>query len=256
MASKSGKSKAKSSYTDLHAIIDEIARESDTDLQEDVSDCVSSLDSQFEDMFLYGKDAILDCPSDSDWEPPLPSCPSPRGACSFSRTPAVSGSTSTPALPGVTKKRRWGRDTPAIREEEGRWHSVLEEDVAPPHPLFRPKRPLGPKLDMTSKSTEEAISMDFLMGHPQVVGNDTSATLTINMRASQGCVRSPVLYSPFTHEFTDDTTVQAVLVTVPPVPRRHCCGGPTAPLVSSIWGRQGQLFVAWSRIAAVDTKPS
>ncbi|XP_038867896.1 uncharacterized protein LOC120062161 [Salvelinus namaycush] len=151
MASKSGKSKAKSSYTDLHAIIDEIARESDTDLQEDVSDCVSSLDSQFEDMFLYGEDAILDCPSDSDWEPPLPSCPSPRGACSFSRTPAVSGSTSTPALPGVTKKRRWGRDTPAIREEEGRWHSVLEEDVAPPPPLFRPKRPLGPKLDMTSK---------------------------------------------------------------------------------------------------------
>ncbi|XP_029506386.1 piggyBac transposable element-derived protein 4-like [Oncorhynchus nerka] len=154
MASKSGKSNAKSRYTDLHDIIDEIDRGSDTELQEDLSDCMSSLDSQFEDMFLYGEDAILDCPSNSDWEPPLPRCPSPTGAGSSSRTPAVSGSTPTPALPGgksVTKKWRWGRAKPAIREEEGRWHSVLEEDVLPTPPVFRPKRPSGPQLDMTSK---------------------------------------------------------------------------------------------------------
>ena len=56
MASKSGKAKAKSRYTDLHDIIDEIERESDTEVQEDLSDCVSSLDSHFEDVFLYGED--------------------------------------------------------------------------------------------------------------------------------------------------------------------------------------------------------
>ncbi|XP_070969077.1 angio-associated migratory cell protein-like isoform X2 [Oncorhynchus clarkii lewisi] len=67
---------------------------------------------------------------------------------------AVSGSRPTPALPGgksVTKKWRWGRAKPAIREEEGRWHSVLEEDVLPTPPVFRPIRPSGPQLDMTSK---------------------------------------------------------------------------------------------------------
>uniref|UniRef100_A0A674BYQ6 PiggyBac transposable element-derived protein domain-containing protein n=1 Tax=Salmo trutta TaxID=8032 RepID=A0A674BYQ6_SALTR len=55
-----------------------------------------------------------------------------------------------PGVKSVTKKRRWGKDKPAIREEEGRWHSVLEEDVGPPPPIFRPKRPPGPQLDMTS----------------------------------------------------------------------------------------------------------
>nr|XP_046152480.1 piggyBac transposable element-derived protein 4-like [Oncorhynchus gorbuscha] len=148
MASKSVK--AKSKYTDLHEIICEIERESDTEFPDDLSDCVSSL--EFEDMFMHGEDAILDCPSpsDSDWEPPL------KGAGPSSRTPAVSGSTLTPALQGVksvksvTKKRRWGRAKPAIREEEGRWHSVLE-DVLPTPPVFRPKRPTGPQLDMTSK---------------------------------------------------------------------------------------------------------
>ncbi|XP_042168104.1 uncharacterized protein LOC112237775, partial [Oncorhynchus tshawytscha] len=150
MASKAVKAKAKSKYMDLHEIISEIEGESDTEFPDDLSDCVSSLDSNFEDMFMHGEDAILDCPSpsDSDWEPPL------KGAGPSSRTPAVSGSTPTPALQGVKsviKKRRWGRAKPAIREEEGRWHSVLEEDVLPTPPVFRPKRPTGPQLDMTSK---------------------------------------------------------------------------------------------------------
>uniref|UniRef100_A0A673Y104 PiggyBac transposable element-derived protein domain-containing protein n=1 Tax=Salmo trutta TaxID=8032 RepID=A0A673Y104_SALTR len=122
MSSKSGKSKAKSRYTDVHDINYEIDRDSETELLEEESDCESSLDSEFEEMFLHGKDAVLDGPSDSDWEPPLPRCPSPTGAESTSRTPAVSGSTPTPTRPGVksvTKKRRWGKAKPAIREEEG-----------------------------------------------------------------------------------------------------------------------------------------
>jgi gmma-aminobutyric acid receptor subunit gamma/cGMP-dependent protein kinase 2 len=44
--------------------------------------------------------------------------------------------------------------------------------------------------------------LHFLMGHPQAasVGNNTSATLTINTGATHGCVPSPVLYSLFTHD--------------------------------------------------------
>jgi hypothetical protein len=43
--------------------------------------------------------------------------------------------------------------------------------------------------------------LDFLMGRSQVVrvGHNTSAKLTLNIGASQGCVLSPLLYSLFTH---------------------------------------------------------
>jgi hypothetical protein len=39
--------------------------------------------------------------------------------------------------------------------------------------------------------------LDFLTGHPQVVrpGNNTSATLILNTEATQGSVRSPLLYT-------------------------------------------------------------
>ncbi|XP_055788960.1 uncharacterized protein LOC129861847 [Salvelinus fontinalis] len=75
-------------------------------------------------------------------------------------TPAVSGTTPTPARPSrggkpAARKRRKGSVEPSsvepARAEEDRWHTVLEEDVAPPLPLFRPKRPVGPQLDTTSK---------------------------------------------------------------------------------------------------------
>ncbi|KAK6320198.1 hypothetical protein J4Q44_G00093050 [Coregonus suidteri] len=70
---------------------------------------------------------------------------------------------------------------------------------------------------------------DFLTGRPQPypqvmrVGNNTSATLTLNTGAPQGCVLSPLLYSLFTHDnvvthdsntiitFADDTTVEGLI---------------------------------------------
>jgi hypothetical protein len=51
------------------------------------------------------------------------------------------------------------------------------------------------------------------MGRPQVVriGNNTSATLILNMGAPQGCVLSPLRYSLFTHDCTarhDSNTIK------------------------------------------------
>ncbi|XP_071190686.1 piggyBac transposable element-derived protein 4-like [Salvelinus alpinus] len=156
MANKSAKSKTKTRYTDMHDIIDEIERSSDSEHLNESSE-IESVDSEFEDMFLHGEDAVLDRPSDSDWEPRRKS-PTEAGPSSW--TPAVSGTTPTPARPSrggkpAAKKRRKGSVEPSsvepARAEEDRWHSVLEEDVAPPPPLFRPKRPVGPQLDPTSK---------------------------------------------------------------------------------------------------------
>jgi hypothetical protein len=45
--------------------------------------------------------------------------------------------------------------------------------------------------------------LDFLTGRLQVVrvGNNTSATLILDIGASLGCVLSPLLYSLFTHDY-------------------------------------------------------
>ena len=64
-----------------------------------------------------------------------------------------------------------------------------------------------------------------MTGHPQVVrvGNNTSATLILNIWAPQGCVLNPLLYSLFIHDcvdkhdsntiikFADDTTVEGLI---------------------------------------------
>jgi hypothetical protein len=44
--------------------------------------------------------------------------------------------------------------------------------------------------------------LDFMTGHPQVVrkGNNTSATLTLDTVAPQGCMLSPLLYALFNYD--------------------------------------------------------
>ncbi|XP_038838931.1 piggyBac transposable element-derived protein 4-like [Salvelinus namaycush] len=100
-----------------------------------------SYDSSAEEMFLEGKDPLLDHGTDSDWEPPAPTC-------SSSWTPAVSGPSTGVKAP--TKKRKRGSVPPANKGTEGCWHTVLEDDVEPPQPTFRPKRKPGPQVNSTT----------------------------------------------------------------------------------------------------------
>jgi hypothetical protein len=53
-------------------------------------------------------------------------------------------------------------------------------------------------------------TLDFLMGHPQVVRarNNASATLILKTGAPQGCVLSLLLYSLLTHEMRGQTRLQ------------------------------------------------
>ncbi|XP_031671558.1 piggyBac transposable element-derived protein 4-like isoform X1 [Oncorhynchus kisutch] len=140
--------------------------ESDTEgMDEDsVSD---SYDSSAEEMFLEGKDPLLDHGRDSDsddlWVPLQRdhSAPSPThsniGTGSSSMTPAVSGSTPTLARPSrgvkksAQKRRRVSELAATTTEAEDRWHTVLEDDVEPLPPTFRPNRQPGPQLDMTAE---------------------------------------------------------------------------------------------------------
>ncbi|KAM9492451.1 piggyBac transposable element-derived protein 4-like isoform 1-T2 [Salvelinus alpinus] len=115
--------------------------ESDTEGMDEDSVSDHSYDSSAEEMFLEGKDPLLDHGTDSDWEPPAPTC-------SSSWTPAVSGPSTGVKAP--TKKRKRGSVPPANKGTEGRWHTVLEDDVEPPQPTFRPKRKPGPQLNSTT----------------------------------------------------------------------------------------------------------
>ncbi|XP_055769035.1 piggyBac transposable element-derived protein 4-like [Salvelinus fontinalis] len=114
--------------------------ESDTEGMDEDSVSDHSYDSSAEEMFLEGKDPILDHGTDSDWEPPAPTC-------SSSWTPAVSGPSTGVKAP--TKKRKRG-SVPPNKGTEGRWHTVLEDDVEPPQPTFRPKRKPGPQVNSTT----------------------------------------------------------------------------------------------------------
>ncbi|XP_036804533.1 uncharacterized protein LOC118940205 isoform X1 [Oncorhynchus mykiss] len=118
--------------------------ESDTEGMDEDSVSDLSFDSSEDDMFLEGEDPVFDHDTDPDWEPPVPTCPSPSEAGSSS------GSTPSGPSRGPTKKRKRGSVPPANRGKERRWHTVLEDDVEPPQPTFRPKRKPGPQLNMTA----------------------------------------------------------------------------------------------------------
>ncbi|XP_052361378.1 uncharacterized protein LOC127921825 isoform X2 [Oncorhynchus keta] len=138
----------RSKYKHVDDIIAEI--ESDTEGMDEDSVSDLSLDSSADDMFLEEEDPLFDHGTDPDWEPPVPIGPSPSEAGSSSCTPAVSGSTPPGPSRGPTKKRKRGSVPSANRGTEWRWHTVLEDDVEPPQPTFRPKRKPGPQLNMTA----------------------------------------------------------------------------------------------------------